>query len=107
MARSQWSRILSSAVAGIADGHHGHKAHYLAGGRVHLWTRISGDTAISHPSYNELVTMVENEFESKGYEIDKENRKWDVDGPCPLMRGSTKKDGRWVANLHIYLYPPA
>ena len=107
MARAQWSRILDSAVSKIADGYHGHKAYHLAGGRVHLWTRISGDTAVAHPTYNKLVEMVENEFKLNGYKIDAENRKWDVDGPCPLMRGSTKKSGRWVTELHIYLYPPA
>ena len=44
---------------------------------------------------------------AKGYRIDKENRKWEVDDRCSLMLGSTKKNGRWVADLHIYLYPPA
>lgn len=107
MARPQWSRILNSAVEGIADRSHGHKVYQLAGGRVHLWTRISGDTAVAHPTYNELVKMVEKEFKLKGYRIDAENRKWDVDGPCSLMRGSTRANGRWVADLHIYLYPPA
>ncbi|KKK63961.1 hypothetical protein LCGC14_2989000, partial [marine sediment metagenome] len=50
---------------------------------------------------------VEDEFAAKGYRIDAENRKWDVDGPCPMMLGSTWANGRWVADLHIYLYPPA
>lgn len=107
MARPQWSRILDIAVCKVADGYHGHKAYQLAGGRVHLWTRISGDIAVAHPTYNALVKMVEDKFAAKGYRIDEENRKWDVDGPCSLMRGSTKKYGRWVADLHIYLYPPA
>lgn len=106
MTRPQWSRILDSAVEGIADRYHGHKAYYLAGGRVHLWTRISGDTAVAHPTYNQLVEMIENEFKSKGYVIDKENRKRDVDAPCTLMRGSTVKSSRWVEEFHIYLYPP-
>lgn len=107
MAKPQWSRILTSAVGQIADRYHGHKAYHLAGGRVHFWTRISGDTAVAHPTYNELVKMVEKEFAAKGYKIDKENRKQVVDCPCPLMLGSTKKHARWVAELHIYMYPPA
>lgn len=107
MAKPQWSRILSSAIDKIAGRFHGHKAYHLAGGRVHLWARISGDTAVAHPTYNGLVRMVEDEFAAKGYRIDKENRKWEVDDRCSLMLGSTKKNGRWVADLHIYLYPPA
>ncbi|KKM96016.1 hypothetical protein LCGC14_1182350 [marine sediment metagenome] len=107
MAKPQWSRILRSAFGKIVGRNHDHKVYHLARGRVHLWTRISGDTAIAHPTYNELVRMVEVEFAKNGYRIDRENRKWDVDGPCPLMMGSTKKHGRWVAELHIYLYPPA
>ncbi len=107
MAKPQWSRILTSAVGKIADRYHGHKAYHLAGGRVHLWTRISGDTAVAHPAYNKLVKMVEDEFAANGYRIDKENRKQDVDSFCPIMRGSTVKNCRWVADLHIYLYPPA
>ena len=107
MTRPQWARILKSAVGKIADRHHGHKAYQLAGGRVHLWARISGDTAVAHPTYNKLVKMVEDKFAAKGYRIDEENRKWDVDGPCPMMLGSTWANSRWVADLHIYLYPPA
>ncbi len=104
--RPQWSRILTSAVGHIVDGWHGHKAYHLAGGRVHFWTRISGDTAVAHPTYNKLVKMVEKEFAAKGYRIDKENRKSVVDCLVPLMRGSTVKNSRWVAELHIYMYPP-
>jgi len=108
MARPQWSRTLDSAVGHIVDGWHGHKAYHLANGRVHLWARISGDTAVAHPTYNKLVKMVEDEFVAKGYRIDyKDTVKWKVDGPIPLMRGSTKKNARWVTELHIYLYPPA
>ncbi len=105
--RPQWSRILDSAVGHIVDGWHGHKAYHLAGGRVHFWTRISGDTAVAHPTYNKLVKMVEKEFAAKGYRIDKENRKQVVDSLVPLMQGSTVKNCRWVAELHIYMYPPA
>ncbi len=107
MARPQWSRTIDSAVGKIADRFHGQNVYHLAGGRVHLLTRFSGDTAVAHPTYNKVVEMVEDEFASKGYRIDEENRKLDVDGPCPLMLGSTKKNGRWVAELHIYLDPPA
>ncbi len=107
MARPQWARTIISAVGKIADRFHAHKVYHLAGGRVHLWTRISGDTAVAHPTYNALVRMVEDEFAANGYRIDEENRKWEVDDRCPLMLGSTKKHSRWVAELHIYMYPPA
>ena len=93
MARPQWSRILDSAVGHIVDGWHGHKAYHLANGRVHLWTRISGDTAVAHPTYNKLVKMVEKEFAAKGYRIDKENRKSVVDSLVPLMRRRPQSEG--------------
>lgn len=107
MARPQWSRILNSAVEGIVDQSYGHKVHHLAAGRAHLYTRISGDVAVSHPTYNELVGIIEDEFKSKGYTIDKENRKLKVDSPCSLMRHAVGSPSRWIADLHIYLYPPA
>lgn len=103
--RPQWSRILRSAVDGIAAGVHSHKAYQLAGGRVHLWARISGDVIPSTPSYNELVDIITNKFALEGYAIDAENRKLDVDIPIGEM--GYKGSGRWVAEIHIYLFAPA
>ena len=99
--RPQWSRTIDSALDGIIERVIDLKAHHLAGGRVHLWVRFCGYRTPLTPSYNELVEIIEDEFKLKGYKIDKENRKWDVDGPL------TKGNRRWVTEVHIYLYPPA